>query len=194
MIKAKTVSFGNEEYEIVPINGSLEDGEFYPSTVNVEGIEIDVDGVIWGEIEHYILGALIEKLDDLQPVDTCDPDYTHAIFINGGTIKKDVLTAVYRLGTCTTSMLETELNLEHSPSPYISKLKDDGLVACVGHVDNSQILVPTPVGVKELFCIEGTPNPYESDRKHFGKEEGGLTNLINNSGEESEKESDSASS
>lgn len=171
MIEAKTVT---TEHEIEPVSGTLEGGELIVSEVSINGRQLALEEEkSWDDIED--VNDLPDIIPSITDLDTCSKDYTDPMFITEGTIMHDVLRNICRMFPVTSGRLEEEIDIDHTVTAYTSDLKDKNLVACIGHdTDNrgAELLVPTHVGMKEIYLIDGVPNNEKGLKNLFDYEEG----------------------
>lgn len=153
----KTVTIETEE-EVELIDGNVENGEVIAYRIKIRDMFLDIDeGQKWNDIDEYIENIEDSIEDEVEKsaleVDTYDRDYTVPRFVKEGTIEADILTKIVNLSPTTSRQLDERMEIDHSTSPYISDLKKKGLVAAIGVDNNSHVIVPTHVGIKEVYCM-----------------------------------------
>lgn len=165
----KTVSIGGEEYEIEASSGEVREGTLFVEgvvTADEDNYRINFDEeVMWNNVEEEVNKHFARKFlsndeteEDVFDVDTSDRDYneprvlTHA----RADAQRRCLRIISKNAPVSSKTVRQMSEDDHSVSNYVSKLKDKGLVACVGYDSQNQILVPTHVGWKEFYAMEGT--------------------------------------
>lgn len=111
------------------------------------------------EVNDRVSESALETIwnsDESLP-DTSDPEWKEPRFVNEGTIKAETLNAVCEYYPCTSPFIEEQISADSGASAYISKMRKDGLVAYVGSRDGRQVIVPTHIGLKEWYCLNGMP-------------------------------------
>lgn len=172
------LSHGDMEYDIRILDGSIKGGAKYAEKVEISDGDLKRVAILSleeevheSEIKDHLLPGLVEKILHMEEtVNTGDPDYTEPRFVNEGTNKAKILLSIYRMFPTTNELVAHYTDIE-GVSAYTSKLRDDNLVAYVGNENKSRVIVPTHVGMKEVYCLRGgIPDTKVSDRERGGKE------------------------
>lgn len=188
------------EYSIHIVEGQITEGTYFAEEIMVvdesenpedsRAVVFDLGSLVRiADIKSALIESAINKIFELEDkIDTSNRDYTEPRFVSEGTNLAKVLQSVYNLFPCTNKMIRDQSGIDHDVSGYVSDLKNDGLVACVGWHNRSQILVPTHIGMKEIYCLNETPNPYKEDT-----DKGGLEALFSETYPKDEEEEEAAS-
>lgn len=172
----KTIEVNGEEVVITPETGELNGGN-----LRVDAVKIEMNGRTaplrfngyesWVEVEAAVAGYSVQKLIEIEEsnIDTSDTDYTEPKVLREDTEKAKLLKALYHLAPCTNSQIRDDGQFKNVSSKT-SSLKDDGLVACVGWQDGSQVLVPTALGVKEIYTMWSIPPTGNATQDYLSSE------------------------
>lgn len=173
-IEPMEVQIGNVTLSVRPGDGRIEQGKILVSSLNVEILGeqhfTTSDETEWTEqaIKEQVRSNWMNEEDLVEWPDTSDRSWDEPRLITPDTIKWDVLKYVAENYPCVTQSINDALGLDDSASTYVSRLKDDKLLACIGYESRSQILVPTHVAMKELSTVGGVELQQISTQEQAG--------------------------
>lgn len=150
-----TVTIGDTEVEVSPVDGNLEGGELVVSsisvTVNDDTYQTLDEPVEWNEdnIREAVRTAWLEKPG--WP-DTSDADWDEHRLVSPGTQKWLVIQYVAENFPVTSQDISRDLDeeLNGNYQNVIYDAKEDNLVATIGYDEQYHVLAPTHLGLKEL--------------------------------------------
>lgn len=202
----KEIDLNGEEVTVHAIHGELENGVVYVTAVQVnrndDVVQLDFDQKQnWKKVNDVLFNRLLEtmfegreteetKADD-EKVDIADPNYDEPLYVSPDTQVESILREIYNLFPCTTLMISKQLDIpQKTVSSAATTLKQDELVGVVDKRGQAQVLVPTHLGIKELYTIYGMPNVHKNIKTLPFDEEDADTGLdaLYNDNEKDEKE------
>ena len=173
-----TVTIGDIEVEVHAVEGVLVDGNLKVSSVEAEVLGRNFhslnEEISWNE-EEVREAVRSAWMQNSEWPDTLDPQWKEHRLVNPGTQEWNVLEYIEDNYPCKTRSINEELDYGDNLKNVVYDLKEDNLITAVARDGNAHILVPTHLGLKELY-LEG------------GLENVGLDNLFNNNNSEEEDE------